>query len=150
MQVRLPGDEKRYLRTGDLGYLQNGSLYVVGRKKDIIVHCGRNYYPSDIEYEWQLEVPGCRKGAGVIFSLNETEEHRLVILQEVKVNLPNYDEIAQEIHRVILLEFNMNVDEIILLPPKILPKTTSGKLQRNEAKTRYLDGELTPLYVHKF
>lgn len=128
------------LRTGDLGYLAEGELFVTGRKKDLIILNGRNYDPQSIE--WAVaEVPGVRQGNVIAFSRpgNNTEE--LVVVAETKEK-EELQALAASIREAIREHQQMNPADIVLLPAGALPKTTSGKLQRQKARAQYLEGTL--------
>jgi len=128
------------LRTGDLGYLADGELFVTGRKKDLIILNGRNYDPQSIE--WVVaEIPGVRQGNVIAFSRpgNNTEE--LVVVAETKEK-EDLQALATAIREAIREHHQMNPADIVLLPAGALPKTTSGKLQRQKARTQYIEGSL--------
>ncbi len=128
------------LRTGDLGYLVDGELFVTGRKKDLIILNGRNYDPQSIE--WVVaDVPGIRMGNVIAFSRpgNDTEE--LVVVAETK-DKTDLAALATDVRTRIRENFQMNVADVVLLGPGALPKTTSGKLQRQKARAQYLEGTL--------
>ena len=131
-----------WLATGDLGYVKNGELYVCGRKKDLIILQGRNYYPSDIE--WQAgQVPGVRRGNVVAFGLYDPKLGRERVIVAAEVRDPNTREtLRDEIIIRVLEALSLRVDEVIALPPGSLPKTSSGKLQRSKTLEWYLSGEL--------
>ena len=128
-----------WLRTGDLGYLAEGELYVCGRKKDLIILNGRNYYPQSLE--WAVEgVPGVRKGNVVAFSVPCEGSEALVIACEAKSD--SLDTVRDGIRRTLAEQFSLTCKEIVLLPPGTLPKTSSGKLQRQKTRTLSVNGEL--------
>jgi fatty-acyl-CoA synthase len=128
------------LRTGDLGYIVDGEIFVTGRKKDLIILNGRNYDPQSIE--WVVaDVDGIRMGNVIAFSrpANNTEE--LVIVAETKTG-GDIEKMVNEVRTRIRENFQMNPADVVLLPAGALPKTTSGKLQRQKARQQYLDGTL--------
>ncbi len=144
-----------WLRTGDLGYMKDGELYVCGREKDLIIVRGRNYYPSDIE--WAVsEVDGVRKGAVVAFSVRgegsspsvatstpTTSGERLIVAAEAATSDPAA--LRAEIVRVLLERFSLSAESVELLSPSGLPRTSSGKLQRAKTKDLYRTGDLPRL-----
>ena len=127
------------LHTGDLGYLVDGEIYVTGRKKDLIILNGRNYDPQSIEWV-AAEVPGVRKGNVVAFSRPGAATEELVIAAEARD--PDAIGLADAIRERIQSELYLVPADIRLFPAGALPKTTSGKLQRNRTRQQYLKGTL--------
>lgn len=131
-----------WLDTGDLGYVKDGELYVCGRHKDMIILQGRNYYPSDIE--WQAgEVSGVRRGNVVAFGIFDAKmgRERVIIAAEVRDEQMGQT-IRDEIITRVLEALSLRVDEVLPLPPGSLPKTSSGKLQRRKTVELYRTGSL--------
>ncbi len=131
-----------WLRTGDLGYLKEGQLYVCGRQKDLIIIQGRNFYPSDIE--WQAgQVAGVRRGNVVAFGIQDTQLGRERVIVAAEVRDPSTSAALQdEVKSRVLAALSLRVDEVVLLPLGSLPKTSSGKLQRRKTVDLYRKGEL--------
>ncbi len=129
-----------WLHTGDLGYVAGGELFVSGRKKDLIVINGRNYLPEAIE--WAVgDIPGVRRGNVVAFSRpgnRGTEE--LVLACEVRSS--DHEALAKSIAARVTETFGLPVADVVLLAPRTLPKTTSGKMQRRKARELYIEGGL--------
>ena len=124
--------------TGDLGYLLEGNLYVTGRKKDLIIIRGRNIWPQDIEYVAESE-PEIRAGDAIAFITPEQDNGGKIILQ-IQCRVSSEERRSQIIHTLtarIQSEFGIAVD-VVLLPPHSIPRTSSGKPARAEAKKRYL------------
>ena len=119
-----------WLRTGDLGYHADQLLFVTGRKKEIIIKAGHNLIPSALE-EIVAEVAGVRAGAvaavGVRSAARETE--MVWIVAETRLDASEYEALSQSI-RAALKSNGVVVDRVLLTPPKTMPKTTSGKIQR--------------------
>lgn len=129
------------LHTGDLGYMVQGELFVTGRKKDLIILNGRNYDPQSIE--WSVsELPGLRKGNVVAFSRPGSVSEELVLVAESKTPAEEQDTLRQTVATHVREQFGLVVAEVVLLEPGSLPKTTSGKLQRNKTRQQYLAGQL--------
>ena len=128
------------LRTGDLGYLVDGELYVTGRKKDIIILNGRNYDPQTVEW-LAADVEGVRKGNVIAFSRPGTQTEELVIVAETRSDDPA-PELAQQIREAVRQELFLNAADVVLVKKGSLPKTSSGKLKRSETRRQYLDGQL--------
>jgi fatty-acyl-CoA synthase len=128
-----------FLRTGDLGYLAGGEVYVSGRIKDILIVNGRNYYPQRIE--WLVdELPGVRKGSAVVFTRPGTASEEIVVAVESRDRAP--DQLSKTIAERINEEFQLAVADVRIVPPGALPKTSSGKLQRRKTRQQYLDGTI--------
>ncbi|WP_419418748.1 fatty acyl-AMP ligase [Legionella sp. D16C41] len=140
--------EKTYLRTGDLGFLLDGHLYITGRIKDLIIINGKNHYPHDIELIVNHDEPRLRLGCTAAFSLVSDGHERLAIAAEVKqpLGLNDYLNIIQKIRTNISIEHSLETYLIALLPPKTIPKTTSGKLRRSYTKQLLESNQLKLLY----
>ncbi len=134
-----------FLRTGDLGFIHHGELFIAGRLKDMIIVRGQNHYPHDIEATAADCHPALRPGGGAAFSVEVNEQERLVILHEVQAaSRASLDGAAvmQAIRRAVTAQHGLAVYAIVLLPPKSLPKTTSGKLQRFACRAAFLENRL--------
>jgi fatty-acyl-CoA synthase len=127
------------VKTGDLGYLHEGELYVTGRLKDTIIVRGRNYDPTPIEVA-AGHVDGVRMGNVAAFSVSDELTERLVVAAEYREG--NLEAIQAEIIRVVQREVGLTVSEVVLIEPGSLPKTTSGKLQRSATRKQYSLGTL--------
>lgn len=133
-----------FLRTGDLGFVLDDELFVTGRIKDLIIVRGRNYYPQDIERTIEQAHPGIRPGCGAAFSVEVDQQERLVIVQEVGAGLSEDEpeEIVRAIRRAVAAQHELNVRDVVLIPPGEIPKTSSGKIQRRQARQLYLEDAL--------
>lgn len=134
-----------WLRTGDLGYLAEGELYVCGRLKELIIIHGRKYIPSDLE-AYAAEVDGVRRGHVVAFGAASpsTHDERLVFAVEARTSEPAARaRIAREVARAVANATGLLVSEVSVLGPGALPRTSSGKLRRAEVRARHAGGELT-------
>ncbi|WP_275559747.1 type I polyketide synthase [Streptomyces sp. 5-6(2022)] len=136
-----------YLRTGDLGFLRDGQLYVAGRLKDLIIVFGRNHYPQDIETTVEAH-PAIRTGYSVAFAVTADGEEGLGIVAEVARDHLHGDltAVAEAITEAVWAEHEVSVLELVLLRPKGLPKTTSGKLQRRRTQDLLRRDELPEVY----
>ena len=140
--------EGPYLRTGDLGFMKNGELYIVGRLKDMIIVRGRNYAPQDVEYAVEAAHEGIRKGCVAAFGFQEEGIEKLGVVCEVKRTFvkKDHDNIIQAIIENITRENELSVSAIVLLKPGQIFKTTSGKIQRRKTKQAFLDSSLNDIY----
>ncbi len=137
--------ESPFLRTGDLGFVSNGELFVTGRLKDVIIIRGRNYYPQDIELTVEKSHPCLRSNSSAAFSLEIEGEERLVIAGEVeRTYLRNLkiDEVVREIQIAVSTEHELEVYGVILLKTGSIPKTSSGKIQRRACKLGFRENSL--------
>lgn len=135
-----------FLRTGDLGFLEDNELYVTGRLKDLIIIRGTNYYPQDIEETIQKYDPLLRQNCGTAFSILKDNSERLVIVQEIQPGAQSdANGIIKRIRKTISECFDIQVYSVVLTKAKSVPKTSSGKLQRNLTRERYLQGQLAVL-----
>ena len=134
-----------FLRTGDLGFLLDGDLFVTGRLKDVIIIRGRNHYPQDIELTVQKSHPALRLDCGAAFVTDIEGEARLTLVQEVERSyIRNLDvaEIARQINQAVSTEHELSVYAVILIKTGSIPKTSSGKIKRRACRDGYLNGEL--------
>ncbi|WP_438016862.1 AMP-binding protein [Sorangium sp. So ce315] len=127
------------LRTGDRGYLADGVLYVTGRDKDLLVINGRNDDPQTVEWA-AAEIAGLRRGSVVAFTRPSAVTEELVIVAETRER--DVARLAKQVRSHVQAELSLPVADVVLVAPDHLPKTTSGKLQRNKARQQYMDGSL--------
>lgn len=142
--VKTAAGQGPFLRTGDLGFLQGGEVFVTGRMKDLIVINGRNYHPVDIEQACEGSVAGIRRNCGAAFSIeDETKStERLVVVYEADpASDEPHQDIVEEIRRTVSLGFSVPPHAVVLIPPRTIHKTSSGKVQRWMARRCYLAGE---------
>jgi amino acid adenylation domain-containing protein len=136
--------KKSWLRTGDYGFLFKDELYITGRIKDLIIVRGQNYYPQDIESlseNLHDSLLFCHSAA---FVLEEEGEDCVIFIQEVRgvTDQNTLTEIAGDIRQCVSQNLGLHLSKIVLVAPKSLPKTTSGKIQRSLARKRYLEKQL--------
>jgi len=134
-----------YLRTGDLAFLDPaGELYVVGRRKDVLIVHGRNVFPQDLEHSVEASHPGVRSAAA--FGVEVQDEERVVLAVEVDRRSPeDLAAIHREVLRAVASDHELAVFGVALVKRGGLPVTTSGKLQRFAARAAYLAGSLPEL-----
>jgi myxalamid-type polyketide synthase MxaB len=134
-----------FLRTGDLGFLLAGELFITGRLKDLIIVQGRNHYPQDIESTVQQSNSALRKDYGAAFSIEIAGQERLVVVQEVErsyLRKLDYPVVIQQIISSVAEEHQLDVYAVALLKTASIPKTSSGKIQRIACRTAFLAGTL--------
>ena len=144
------GGDQYWLRTGDLGFVdEGGELYITGRIKDLIIIRGINHYPQDIEETVQNCHVALRRHCGAAFSVPDQEdEEQLVVVQEIERTFRRgvtRDELVASIREAIAKEHELTTGEIVLIRTGSLPKTTSGKLQRQLTRQMFRTGALSPL-----
>ncbi|HEY9801605.1 MAG TPA: type I polyketide synthase [Leptolyngbyaceae cyanobacterium] len=137
--------EGPFLRTGDLGFLQNGELFVTGRLKDVVIIRGRNHYPQDIELTTERSHPALAPNAGAAFAVEIAGQEQLVVVQEVErthLRKLNVSEVTGAIRRAVAENHELEVYAVVLLRTMSIPKTSSGKIQRSACKAAFLAGNL--------
>ncbi|MGK5548501.1 fatty acyl-AMP ligase [Streptomyces sp. URMC 127] len=135
--------EGPFLRTGDLGFLHEGRLYVAGRIKDLVIVDGRNHHPQDIELTAERSHPAIRENQCAAFQHDTGGEARLVVAVEVREGDRTGREVTRAVRRAVAEEHQITVASVAVLRPGSLPRTTSGKLQRQRCRDLFLSGELT-------
>ncbi len=148
--ARLSGTgEGPFLRTGDLGFLADGELYVTGRVKDLVIIRGRNHYPHDIEQTSARSHAALRPGGTAAFGIEHGGEERLVVVQEVARQATGADleEIAGAVRAAVAREHELQVYAVALVKPGTVPKTSSGKIQRLLCRQTFLAQRLPVLGV---
>ncbi|MBN1654179.1 MAG: AMP-binding protein [Deltaproteobacteria bacterium] len=138
-----PCHEGTFLRTGDLGVLIDGELYITGRLKDLIIVRGLNYYPHDIEHTVQEQHPALCRDAGAVFGIDLNGREALVVVQELdRRQAYEIDALYSEVLRAIGVEHKLAPYEIVLIKRGSILKTSSGKIQRKAVREAYLTGAL--------
>jgi thioester reductase-like protein len=132
-----------YLRTGDMGFMHDGELYVCGRIKDMIILRGQNYYPQDIEHVVENSSSLIRHNCVAAFQIQEESEPSLAIVAEVKN--PKTPPDPRKIAAAVRNYLNVEVAKICLIAPRAIPRTSSGKIMRHKTKQMWLQGHFTVL-----
>jgi acyl transferase domain-containing protein/acyl-CoA synthetase (AMP-forming)/AMP-acid ligase II/acyl carrier protein len=132
------------LRTGDLGFVHGGELYVTGRRKDLLIIRGRNHYPQDLELTAERAHPALRPGGGAAFGVEVDGEERLAVVQEVERGQAeaDLDEAVGRVRQALAEEHDLDAVAIVLIGRGTMPKTSSGKLQRRACQELFLAGRL--------
>jgi acyl-CoA synthetase (AMP-forming)/AMP-acid ligase II len=139
------GSEGPALRSGDLGFLQDGELFCTGRCKDLIIIRGRNHYPQDIELTVERSHPALLPGGGAAFSVEAEGNERLVVVHEVGrkfLRTLNVDEAIRSIRRAVAQHHGLDVYAPVLIKPANIPRTSNGKVRRYLCRAMFLEGTL--------
>jgi len=147
--ARLAGTgEGPFMRTGDLGFLREGEVYVTGRIKDVIIIRGRNHYPQDIELTVERSHPALRPGHGAAFAIDVAGEERLVVVQEVErghLRGVSAEDVVGNIREAVAEVHELQVQAVVLTKPGGVPRTSSGKVRRAACRAQFVDGTLDAL-----
>ncbi|MBQ4862217.1 amino acid adenylation domain-containing protein [Pseudoalteromonas sp. MMG013] len=147
--AKLAESSEAYMRTGDLGFVLRGQLFITGRLKDLIIIRGKNYYPQDIEFAVQQAVRELNISSGACFSVNIDGTEQLVLVNEIKrTELRKLDKEAcvQRIKLAIRRACGLSLHDVVLTRPNRVLKTSSGKIRRRECKKRYLADDIEYIY----
>ncbi|MCD4751208.1 MAG: AMP-binding protein [Thermoanaerobaculales bacterium] len=139
-------DREDWLATGDLGYLNEGELFVTGRKKELIIVGGRNFHPEDLETA-ACTVRGVRSGRVVAFSINDAELSTERVIVAVESGLENPEDrvaLRQQVTEA-LVTARLPIDRVLLLARRSIRRTGTGKTMRIDCRNRYLEGRLVEL-----
>ena len=136
-----------FLRTGDLGFLRGGELFVTGRLKDLLVIDGRNHYPQDLELSAEKAHPALRPGCTAAFSVEDGArgESPVIVAEAPAQAATMLDEIKAVIRSRVGEAHGLTLRDVVLISPGTIPKTSSGKIQRRASRAAYLDGTLSVL-----
>jgi acyl-CoA synthetase (AMP-forming)/AMP-acid ligase II/aryl carrier-like protein len=138
-----------FLRTGDVGFVHEGELYISGRLKEVIIIHGRNHYPQDIEQTAERSHEAVARYGCVAFSIDGQGRERLVVVCEVaRPNRFDLDEVSRAIRFAVLQFHDLLAETVVLIRRGTIPKTTSGKIQRFACRQQFLDGQLQELHIH--
>ncbi|MBV9992185.1 MAG: fatty acyl-AMP ligase [Alphaproteobacteria bacterium] len=147
---RLADGTGPFLRTGDLGALLDGELFVIGRTKEVIIIRGRKIFPQDVEYAIQSSHDALKPDGCAVFGVDDGDSEAVVVVQEIeRSQLARIDarEIASAIRETVFDAFEIGVNEVVLVKPDSVPKTSSGKIRRVLCRQLHLSGELAAFTV---
>lgn len=144
-RATLKDRQGRFLRSGDLGFLRDGELFVTGRLKDLMVIDGRNHYPQDLELSAELSHWALRPGCTAAFSVDGgvTGEQPVVVAETAPEAAGESEKITDLIRSAIGEAHGLALRDVVLVHPGTIPKTSSGKIQRRASRAAYLDGTLS-------
>lgn len=149
--------DRHFLRTGDMAFMIDKELVIVGRRKDLIIVEGRNHYPQDIEATVEKKLECLRPGCSIAFSVEAEELTQIVLVCELKNGftftkaaddrlpadmLLDRKTLERMVRNAASEEHQLRLHDIVFLPAGILPKTTSGKVERSGCRAKYIDGTL--------
>lgn len=143
-RARLHGGDGAWLRTGDLGFLAAGQLFISGRIKDLLIVHGRKHHAEDLESTVRLHLPACARGAQAAFQVDDGRGTRLVMAVEVAVPVDGAERarLLERINAAIWCFHEILLDEVVTVRVGRLPRTTSGKIRRGEVRVLHLAGRL--------
>jgi acyl-CoA synthetase (AMP-forming)/AMP-acid ligase II len=150
LQAVTASGERGFLRTGDLGFVWQGELYITGRRKDLIIVRGRNIYPQDIESLLASELEELRAGRIAAFGELQADTETVVVVAEVSRRTLERDElqrVASAARRIVQEAFEVEVSKVAIVPPGSLAVTTSSKLRRGHYRALIQQEKLDPLAV---
>ncbi len=148
--ARVSGDERRWLRTGDLGFLHEGELFVTGRIKDVIIVRGSNHYPQDIEWTIEQADPAFRPGCGAAFAVDIDGSEAVMAAFELErdaLKELDVDALGAIARRAVAEAHELHLHTLVLLKTGTVPRTSSGKIQRARCRQDFLAGELAQVGV---
>lgn len=139
---RLPDSkDESFLRTGDLGFLHEGELYITGRIKNLIISEGKNHYPHDIERTIEASHPAIRQTGCAVFSIYKPASEDIIVIAEIDYKfIINSEEVIRAIREAVSMHHGLHLNDIVLTNPGGIPKTTSGKIKHFLCKEYYLAG----------
>jgi acyl-CoA synthetase (AMP-forming)/AMP-acid ligase II len=145
--ARLPGEDREYLRTGDLGFIRSGEIFVTGRIKDLIIVNGRNIYPHDVEAAVARADPSFRRA--VAFSIDGNSSEELCVAAETQIDevtAESYSRMVESIVCCVTAEFGVR-PRVHICPRRTIPRTTSGKVRRQQARQMFLTHGLPSIEI---
>lgn len=148
-RAQIHGRGGTFLRTGDLGALQDGQLYVVGRTKDLIIVAGRNFYPPDLAAAGSRVDADLRHGGATAFELPGSDPAVVLVLElergavaRLEADPDAVSTLGEAVRREVAVECELDLAEVVFVRPGSIPRTSSGKIRTGETRARFLQGEL--------
>lgn len=138
-------DEGPFLRTGDLGFLKDGELYITGRIKEVLVINGRALYATDVEAAAEAASPALRHNCGAAFEMETGGRKRAALVVEVREGEADLDAVYEAIRDGVRERLGIELGAIALIAPRTIPRTSSGKTRRGECRELFLRGQLDPV-----
>ncbi|WP_247616514.1 fatty acyl-AMP ligase [Streptomyces sp. MK37H] len=138
-------DTGAYLRTGDIGFVRDGELYITGRLKDLLVVKGRNHYPQDLEYSAERSHPALRPASAAAFAVDRGDREALVVVIEADgraLRTAGHDVLVSAVRERVRSDHRLEAEDVVVIRRGTLPKTTSGKVRRSTCRQSYVDGTL--------
>ncbi|WP_230992288.1 fatty acyl-AMP ligase [Streptomyces endocoffeicus] len=138
-------DTGAFLRTGDIGFVRDGELYVTGRLKDLLVVKGRNHYPQDLEYSAERSHPALRPASAAAFAVDRGDREALVVVIEADgraLRAAGHDVLVSAVRERVRSDHRLEAEDVVVIRRGTLPKTTSGKVRRGTCRQQYVDGTL--------
>ncbi|MCU6761815.1 Linear gramicidin synthase subunit D [uncultured Roseburia sp.] len=142
---KIEGYDGDFYKTGDLGFLKDGYLYLTGRIKEMLIVNGHNVYPSDLLLLIQQKIPALAMSAIGFFSYNDGQKEQVVACIESRPDIP-FEERVSQINALISERFGFSFHDVVFVPLKSMPRTDNSKLQMLKARKLYLDGKLAMIY----
>ncbi|WP_328764061.1 MULTISPECIES: fatty acyl-AMP ligase [unclassified Streptomyces] len=149
-RARIAGAEADgfFLRTGDMGFVHGGELFITGRLKDLIIVKGRNHYPQDLEHTVEGSHPLLRPASAAAFPVDDGTEESVVVVVEGDSRVGRYaspQEVTDAVREALRRNHRIDVADVVLIRRGTLPKTTSGKVRRRPCREQYVAGTLNRL-----
>ncbi len=146
----IKGQQGKWLKTGDLGFIYQNELYITGRQKELIIAYGKNYYPQDIEMAAK-NAHNALRGTAAVFVDKKSNQEQIILVQEIKKKTTeiNYSQLIIQIKQAILSALGLAIYKIILVKAGSIPRTTSGKIQRLKCYKLYLNHRLPILFLNE-
>ena len=142
----------RWLRTGDLGFMHQGNLFITGRGDDVLVVDGKNYYPQDIEWIAQSQSSSLRNNCGAAIGILDGSKIQIILVQEVErdASMDQLEALAQQAFDSILDELDLALSQVVFIEFGSISRTSSGKIQRSSTRNMFASNQLKVVYQRSF